>query len=198
VPDSDIGKEFVCTQCERKLIALESKSKDSEQSTHSEDYKHHVASYDQMAKERGINVTFDGGNGSQQLKLSDDSSQPKYLPTLISYMDCWRKHPTSEKFPAGRSGPSQCVSTVPKSDGIHYRCLVAFSSQNPKGFARVKYQIFHAELLRQGDCPKPLSRSITRRIPGISWLLVRPDVCPLADGGEYVIKEGGDLKKVSD
>lgn len=138
--------------------------------------------------------------GCKQLQAGDGSGQSeqgKYLPALISYMDCWRKHPASEKFPAGRPGPSQCVSTMPESGGIHYRCLVAFSSQNPKGFARLKYQILHTELLRQGDCPKPYSRSITRRIPGLSWLLVRPDICPLADGGEYALKNG-EFVRVSD
>lgn len=132
--------------------------------------------------------------------LQSDSQGKKYLPMLISYTDCWRKHDSTENSPEGRPGPSQCIHSLPEEDGIHYRCLTAYSSQNPgdAGFARLRYQIFHAELLRQGDCPRPLSRSITRRIPVISWLLVKPDKCILADGGEYVLKAGGKFERVSD
>ncbi len=119
---------------------------------------------------------------------------------LVSYADCWRKHPATEEFPAGRSGPSQCVYNKPEKDGVHYRCLIAYAAQTPgdKGFARLKYQIFHAQLLREGDCPRPLTRSITRRIPGISWLLFKPDKCPLADGAEYVMKPGAALERLGD
>lgn len=139
--------------------------------------------------------------GYKQLQLDDTStksSEGKYLPTLVSYMDCFRKHSATKEYSEGRAGPSQCVSTQPQPDGVHYRCLVAFASQSPTGFARLKYQIFHAELLRQGDCPKPYSRSITHRIPfKISWLFTKPDNCPFADGGEYVLKNG-EFKRVSD
>ncbi len=139
--------------------------------------------------------------GYKSLPPSGDSNQlaqGKYLPTHITYLNCWRKHSKTEDFPAGRPGPSQCIYTMHQTDGIHYRCLVAYASQHQEGFARLSYQIFHAELLRQGDCPKPLSRSITRRIPGLSWLLVRPDICPLADGGDYILQPGGKFKRGSD
>ena len=92
------------------------------------------------------------------------------------------------------------MQTFAKEDGIHYRCIVAYAAQNPgdSGFARLNYQIFHAELLRQGNCPKPLSRSITRRIPVVSWVFTKPDVCPLATGLEYVLEKDGKLHEVSD
>lgn len=125
------------------------------------------------------------------------SGQGTNPPALISYTDCWRKHDPNEKNPEGRPGPAQCIQTTPKQDGVHYMCLVAFSSQSPTAFARLRYQIFHEELLRQGDCPRPYSRSITRRIPLVSWLLNQPSICPLADGGEYVMKNG-ELSRVGD
>lgn len=120
--------------------------------------------------------------------------------TLVSYADCWRRHDKTEEHPVGRPGPTQCVYTKPEEDGIHHRCLVAYAAQNPgdSGFARLKYQIFHAELLRQGDCPKPLSRSITRRIPVVSWVLTKLDKCPLADGREYVLDKSSKLTRVDD
>lgn len=141
--------------------------------------------------------------GYQMLESSKNSAQQeqKYLPLPhLDYSDCWRKHPANEDFPGGRPGPSQCIQTIPNHDGIHYRCLVAYVSHNPgdEGFARLEHQIFHAELLREGDCPKPLSRSITRRIPGVSWVFVKKDKCPLADGGEYVLKKGGKLERIGD
>ena len=113
-------------------------------------------------------------------------------PLSLSYTNCIRYHSPTKEFPAGRPGPARTVLTYTDNEGIHMRCLTAYSSQNPddKGFARLPYQIFHAELLRQGDCPRPLSRSVTRRIPGLSWLFLKPDICPLADGKEHVIEYG--------
>ncbi len=113
-------------------------------------------------------------------------------PPSLSYTNCIRYHDPTPENPVRRPGPGRCVLTTPQEDGIHMRCIVAYVSQNPddKGFARLPYQIFHAELLRQGDCPRPLSRSVTRRIPGLSWLFVKPDVCPLADGGEHILEYG--------
>src|SRR3989344_715961 len=117
------------------------------------------------------------------------SQIPYSLPAPLSYTNCIRHHSPTQEFPAGRQGPERCVYTIPQEDGLHMRCLIAYTSQNPgdKGFARLPYQIFHAELLRQGNCPRPLSRSVTRRIPGLSWLFVKPDVCPLASGEEIII-----------
>jgi hypothetical protein len=126
-----------------------------------------------------------------------ESSERKQLP-VVSYTDCWRRHNPTESHPEGRPGPSQCIQSIPQEDGIHYRCMVAYASQKPSGFARLKYQIFHAELLRQGDCPRPLSRSISRRIPVVSWLFTRPDVCPLATGNEYAMDKKGNLINVTD
>ncbi|NOZ81077.1 MAG: hypothetical protein GXP63_05375 [DPANN group archaeon] len=111
----------------------------------------------------------------------DDASE--YVALMPTYSNCWRKHDD------GHAGPEHAILTMTAKDGLHMRCLVAYAAQNPgdKGFARLKYQIFHEELLRQGDCPRPYSRSISRRIPGISWLLTKPGICPLADGKEHVI-----------
>ena len=114
--------------------------------------------------------------GAKQLAAATNDSGKtaqsggNYIPPLTSYMNCWRRHYPTPEFPAGRPGPAQAVAAMPFPDGVHYRCMVAFASQSPDGFARMKYQIFHAELLRQGDCPRPLSRSITRRIPFASSL----------------------------
>lgn len=108
----------------------------------------------------------------------------------IAYTDCIRYHDPTPENPSRRPGPQRCVMTWNESDGTHMQCLVAYSSQNPgdKGFARLKFQIFHEELLRQGDCPRPLSRSISRRIPVISFLFNKPEICPLADGSTHVIE----------
>jgi len=120
-----------------------------------------------------------------------NKSERVALP-VITFTDCIRHHFPSEKNSEVKPGPTRCVTTRPAEDGVHMHCLVAYYAQNPgdKGFARLPYQIFHAELLRQGDCPRPLSRSISRRIPGLSWLFVKPDICPLADGKEHVIEYG--------
>ena len=130
----------------------------------------------------------------QQNVLPAQAAQPtiSYHVPQLSYTNCIRHHPPSKEFPAGRPGPGRCVLTIPQEDGIHMRCLVAYTSQNPgeQGFARLPYQIFHAELLRQGDCPRPLSRSVTRRIPGMSWLFLKPEICPLACGEDIVIEYG--------
>ncbi len=131
--------------------------------------------------------------GAKQLQSGDGyDSGGKSLPSsFIAYTDCRVKHRPTEEHPEGRPGPSQCIETRVHSDGVHYRCLVAFLAQNPQGFARIKYQIFHAELLKQGDCPRPYSRSILHRLPfRISWLLQKPDICPYTKGSEYVIKDG--------
>lgn len=146
--------------------------------------------------------------GAKQVAAADSGGARKALPPrygeyqpspFIAYMDCKRKHPPTEEHSEGRPGPSQCIEARPYPDGMHYRCMVAFLSQNPEGYARIKYQIFHAELLRQGDCPKPYSRSILHRIPfRISWLLQRPDICPFANGSEYKLTPDGGFVEVTE
>lgn len=132
----------------------------------------------------------------KQIESAEAKARSCLQPPALSYTNCIRQHPPSKEEPAGRPGPERCVLNIPQEDGIHMRCLIAYVSQNPgdKGFARLPYQIFHAELLRQGNCPRPLSRSVTRRIPGISWLFTKPDICPLASGEEVVIEYGGKTK----
>ena len=114
------------------------------------------------------------------------------VPPQLEYTDCIRHHDPTPDNPQRRPGPERCVMTWNEDGGVRRQCMVAYGAQNPgdKGFARLKFQIFHAELLRQGDCPRPLSRSITRRIPDISWLFFKPEICPLADGKEHVISRG--------
>lgn len=111
------------------------------------------------------------------------------VPPELEYTDCIRYHDPTPDNPQRRPGPERCVVTWNEDGRIRRQCMVAYAAQNPgdQGFARLKFQIFHAELLRQGDCPRPLSRSITRRIPGISWLFFKPEICPLADGKEHII-----------
>ncbi|MEK6943538.1 MAG: hypothetical protein AABX00_05735 [Nanoarchaeota archaeon] len=115
--------------------------------------------------------------------------EQKYFPPSLSYTNCIRHHDPTSEHPKGEPGPERCVLTIPQEDGIHMRCLVAYASQNPgdQGFARLPYQVFHAELLRQGGCPRPLSRSISRRLPVISYLFTKPDICPLAGGEEMIV-----------
>jgi len=114
------------------------------------------------------------------------------VPPELEYTDCIRYHYPTRDNPQRRPGPARAVVTWNEDGGIRRQCMVAYAAQNPRdqGFARLKFQIFHAELLRQGDCPRPLSRSISRRIPGISWLFFKPEICPLADGKEHVIERG--------
>ena len=124
----------------------------------------------------------------QALPISVQVGKPA-LPD-IAYTDCIRYHDPTPENPSRRPGPQRCVMTWNESDGTHMQCLVAYSSQNPgdKGFARLRFQIFHEELLRQGDCPRPLSRNVSRRIPIISFLFNKPEICPLADGEVHVIE----------
>lgn len=123
---------------------------------------------------------------------SHQAAPRQFSPPSLSYTNCIRYHDPTPEHPERRPGPARCVLTIPRDDGIHMRCIVAYVSQNQDdtGFARLPYQIFHAELLRQGDCPRPLSRSVSRRIPGLSWLFARPDICPLADGDEHIMEYG--------
>jgi len=136
------------------------------------------------------------GYASLPVQGADATSQKMaeghFLPLHVTYMNCFRKHPKDDNNPDGRPGPAQCIYTLSKEEGLEVRCLVAYMAHNPgdKGFARLKYQIFHAPLLREGDCPRPLSRSISRRIPGFSWLFTKPDICPLADGKDHIIEYG--------
>jgi hypothetical protein len=138
-----------------------------------------LLSINEGAKQLAASNASKGGGGSTQTQTGN------YSPSLISYMNCWRKHDPTPEHLEGRPGPSQCVQVTPYADGTHYRCMVAFAAQSPDAFARTGYQVFHAELLRQGDCPRPLSRNISRRIPIVSWTLTNPDTCPLATGKEY-------------
>ncbi len=138
-----------------------------------------------------VNGEVPGFKSEPEQPRGDSSNTASALPRL-EYTDCIRHHDPTPDNPQRRPGPERCVTTWSEEDGIHRQCIVAYGAQNAgdQGFARLKFQIFHAELLRQGDCPRPLSRSITRRIPGISWLFFKPEICPLADGKEHVVPRG--------
>lgn len=127
----------------------------------------------------------------ERKQLEGPERHEKSLSPVISFTDCIRHHDPTDEFPQGRPGPTRCVATSAGKNGVSMRCLVAYYSHqtDDKGFARLPYQIFHETLLRQGNCPRPLSRSISRRIPALSWLFVKPEVCPLADGKEHVIED---------
>ena len=80
------------------------------------------------------------------------------------------------------------VMTIPRRSGIYRQCTVADYAQNTdkKGFARLKYQIFHGPILEKLGCPFYHSRSILYRITVISWLFVKTEICPFADGKEQL------------
>lgn len=124
---------------------------------------------------------------TKQLPYEDNSTASKHLPTHVTYTNCSRKHSEED-----RPGPSQCIYTIPQTDGLHMRCLIAYRAQNTgdKGFARLPFSIFHSKLLEEGDCPKPLSTDLDHQIPIISQLFYKKDICPLADGKEHIIEYG--------
>ena len=63
VPDGALGREFVCTQCGRRLVAVEDRPISEVQHAVPESLRLWTSSYGQREQEKEVKITFSGGIG---------------------------------------------------------------------------------------------------------------------------------------
>jgi hypothetical protein len=92
--------------------------------------------------------------------------------------------PTYGNCVVGGERLPSAVLTYQKQDGCFYqKCMIAYHAHTRN---ILPFQIFSNDKLEQAGCPLSTSRNISRRTPGLRVLL-RKDICRLADGEEHSI-----------
>jgi hypothetical protein len=91
--------------------------------------------------------------------------------------------PTYGNCVVGGDRLPSAVLTFERDGRFHQKCVIAYYAHTRN---ILPFQIFSNDKLEQAGCPLPTSRDISRRIPGLRVLL-RKDICKLADGEEHTI-----------